>query len=490
MKDIKIALIAVLLLIAKNAYVQESLYEYAPYTFESDSLKVVSRATYELAIDEMRLDNTGEKREFLLDVLAERRDAFREMISEGKLITDGELYDYVQSVADKIVATNGVGSKRTIFLVKDETANAFNMGDDNVFIHLGLIYRLENETELAYVIAHELGHNESEHFLKRQVDYADLSLNDSIKDAQKDIMKKEYGHVTALNKLMIPWILASKEKSRECEAEADDFGYKSLQNSSYVPEHAIAVFDILENGEFEKDTTKFDFVPLLSLDKGKLDYTRPLRLRVGSSLGSFSPKEKGEYEDMLRTHPFSQDRKQIFVDKLMKDGGFSSEEFVEDTNYLKYQAMAEYEMIVSSLHTGHVDRALFYALQKHEENPSDELINGIVPFCFAYLGYEKKKGRGGKLISLQSPEFDDNYNELIYFLMESSADHCLEIAQIWLDTQLSSVKDKLDVSNPTLAIFDIVQKHNEDFAMRVEREIDEYYLMAIFNAIKREYYIK
>lgn len=465
-------------------------YILAPYVTESDSLKVVSRAVYEVDIDLMRLDYSGKRREFLLEALADRRDYFREMIKDGNLITEGELYDYVQSIADRIVANNSLGSKRTIFLVKDESANAFNTGDDNVFIHLGLIYRLENEAELAYVIGHEIGHNEANHFLDRQADYAELSLNDSIKKARREIMRKDYGHVTALNKLMIPWLLENKEKSRACEEEADDFGYHSLNNSGYIPEHAIAVFDILENSEFEKDDSKFDFVQLLSLEEGKLDYTKPLRLRISSSLGFFEPEDKGEYEDLLRTHPFSDDRKDAFIARIMEDGGYSESEFVVDSNYFKYQEMAEHEMIISSINQGNIDRALFYALQKYKKDSSDVLVNRVIPFCFSYMGYEKKKGRSGRLIDMQDPDYDDNYNELLYFLMEISPDHCMEIAKLWIDKMPSELARRLDITNPTTAMFKIYEMDKEDFQLRAEREEDCYYLIPIFKIIKRENYIK
>jgi len=42
-------------------------------------------------------------------------------------------------------------------------------------------------------------------------DYAALIENDSIRKRKRDIYRVKYGRVSALNELMIPWILSSKK---------------------------------------------------------------------------------------------------------------------------------------------------------------------------------------------------------------------------------------------------------------------------------------
>jgi len=76
------------------------------------------------------------------------------MLKNGLLITEGDLYDYVQRITDKITKASGVATKRKLYIVRKNSPNAFNMGDNSIFIHLGLIYRMNNEAELAYVIGH------------------------------------------------------------------------------------------------------------------------------------------------------------------------------------------------------------------------------------------------------------------------------------------------------------------------------------------------
>ena len=48
-------------------------------------------------------------------------------------------------------------------LSKDGNANAYNTGDGTVVIHFGLFLTLENEDELVFVIAHEIGHQYLNH---------------------------------------------------------------------------------------------------------------------------------------------------------------------------------------------------------------------------------------------------------------------------------------------------------------------------------------
>ncbi|MBD3637170.1 MAG: M48 family metalloprotease [Crocinitomicaceae bacterium] len=417
-----------------------------------------------------------------------RERHFLSMLEAGDLIIDGELYDYVQSLVDLVVNSLQINEKRKLYLVRDDSPNAFNIGDDQLYIHLGLIYRVENEDQLVFVIAHELGHNELNHYDSTITRYADLVTNDSIQRRIKAIKYQEYRTVSTLNEIMLPWLLSSKEKSRLQEREADDYGFNVLEKCGYSPWRATGLFDIFENSLKERDTTALDLVNLLNLEQTGLDFSEALDTVVESSLGIFK-EEKDTLEDLLRTHPHNEERKAAFLERISEIP--KTNEDKNEERFLKYRSLAEGELIVNALYKGNLDRAIFYSLRLYEREPENLFVRKTIPFSFAYLGYEKKKRRAGKRIANQSPYYDSLYNYMLYFLREISPDQCFSIAQVWNKNHPDLTN--LDLANASMIMMDVYNERYDDFWIRyhIERERSRnYYVMLIINQIKDEEYIK
>lgn len=75
------------------------------------------------------------------------------------LIRDAEVEATLRQIADPIFDAAGLDAARVrIFVVEDESINAFVAGGQNIFIHTGLINALETPAMLIGVIAHESGH--------------------------------------------------------------------------------------------------------------------------------------------------------------------------------------------------------------------------------------------------------------------------------------------------------------------------------------------
>ena len=450
-----------------------------------DDLEDEVKNIYSSASQTASQNYSGKPAKALKEIYKSRKEFFLTMLENGELIVSGELHDYVQSVLNKVGEAMHLTTSLKVYIVREDSPNAFNMGDNNVFIHLGLLYRMKFEDELAFVLAHELGHNENKHYDQRIIDYSELETNDSIKKQIRKINGLEYGRVSALNKLMTPWIISNKAKSRKAEEEADQFGYQSLKACGYNLNIAAGIFDILENGDHELDTTLFDIEKLLMLKSTDFDYTKPLRLKIESSLGTFE-KKKDTLEDLLRTHPFGKDRKQTFV-KQIKNEHYLTEASEIKTNFNHYRNLAEFEIIVNSIYTKQIDRAIFYLLQLYIKDDKNPLVKRLLPFSFAYLGYEKIKRRAGKRIETQSPFYDKSYNQLIYFLREISPDQCFAIAKNWNNTYEDFSKRELH--NASNFIFDAIDKSHENFLIRYQIEIDRpnnYYIQPIINEIKTE----
>ena len=413
-----------------------------------------------------------------------RKEYFIEMLHDGDLIVSGELYNYLQSLLDKITTSVNIPNKK-VFIVRDYTPNAFNMGDNNIFIHLGLIYYSNSEDELAYIIAHELGHNELGHYDKSVLDYVELEHNDSIKKIISKIKKSEYGRVSSINKLMIPWLLANKEDSRKDEYAADDYALNSVIEIGYDLTKIIEIYDVFENYGKQVDTVLFDFENLLALNLSKSDYSGKLKVIQASSLGEFK-KQKGALEDKMRTHPFNEDRKEVMFSKMTDENELKIKNNID--NYEFYKNLAHREIIADALHSINLDDAIFYSLLLFQKDSTSLFVHKVIPLSFALLGYEKIKRRAGKRLAIHSPYHDNNYNQLLHFLREISPKQCFEISNDWSKKNMDLITG--DIENPTLLIMDFISKNHDKYEIRHQVEIDKlnnYYLKPLLKLINTEY---
>ncbi|UKN03632.1 M48 family metallopeptidase [Paracrocinitomix mangrovi] len=459
--------------------------EHAKLVVENELVESLAHDAYKSEFDLLDENYKGKKLKALKKNLLQRKEYLTNLLANGELIIQGTLHSYVQSVLDRVAIAAGITEKRHLFIVRNESPNAFNMGDNNVFVHLGLIFRSNSEEELAFVLGHELGHNEMHHYRNRIVDYADLALNDSINKRISLIKSQEYGRVSALNELMIPWILANKSRSRKNENDADDFGYDCVLKAGYNLDKASRVFSIFDLSDHEYDTSLLDLNKLLFLDDIDQDFTKDLKPHYESSLGEFVI-EKDTLEDLLRTHPFSAQRKVVFEEKL-GDKLDTNKVYGVDPEYTKYKYMAEKELIIDALQSGRLDRAIFYSLHLIRRDSNDCFARMTIPFSFCYLGYEKIKRRAGKRVETHSSYYDDSFNHLIFFLREISPEKCFAIADNWN----KHFKDFLgtETSNPSMAILDVVNKDYENFIIRYGTEFDRinhYYIKTILTSIKTE----
>lgn len=78
---------------------------------------------------------------------------------EPNYIDDPELEDYLNALGRKLADASDQPFRRyRFFVLRDPTINAFALPGGYIVVHSGLILTAESESELAAVLAHEMGH--------------------------------------------------------------------------------------------------------------------------------------------------------------------------------------------------------------------------------------------------------------------------------------------------------------------------------------------
>jgi predicted Zn-dependent protease len=83
------------------------------------------------------------------------------------LVRDAEIERTVRDLSAPIFSAAGISpSSVRIYLIADDSLNAFVAGGQNLFLHTGLLARSETPEQLAGVIAHEAGHIAGGHLVR------------------------------------------------------------------------------------------------------------------------------------------------------------------------------------------------------------------------------------------------------------------------------------------------------------------------------------
>ena len=174
--------------------------------------------------------NGGEELDPLkLEKISKDISYFRKEYTEGgDFYLKNELTDYVKSVANELLA--GMPNQKnnfTVHLGRSMEVNAFCMADGTVIINLGLIASLDNESQLAFILAHELSH-----YIKKH----------SVKDLQRTEQVLTYDNT---NQGSNQSVFRRLQFSRDSEFDADGFAINLLANTHFDPNEGVTALEKL-----------------------------------------------------------------------------------------------------------------------------------------------------------------------------------------------------------------------------------------------------
>jgi len=205
--------------------------------------------------DELRMWSDAEKEEAAL-------------LKKVKIDDDPLLEEYLAKIGDRLLpdAVREAGGPGFKFgVVNDPTLNAFAMPNGRVYIHTGLLSRLDNEAQLAMIVGHEMTHVTHRHALRfqrdatnKQIIYTVLAVAASIGvavAAGSQARSGDYIGAQVLSQtanailgvgLKLAAIAAINGYGRDLEREADREGMRRLVRAGYDPKEAPKVFALLQ----------------------------------------------------------------------------------------------------------------------------------------------------------------------------------------------------------------------------------------------------
>ena len=288
----------------------------------------------------------------------------KEMFLQGNILYGNPLNQYINTVADEILKDYpSLRKELRFYILKSPVVNASATENGIILINMGLLAQLSNESELAFIMAHEIVHYVEHHIY--QLNTYEEALN------QKDY--KNY-------------YLQYHNRSREHEMEADRIGFdRYYKNTAYNLEALNGVFDVLQYSQLP-----FDEIPLPRSYFETDFYQFP----DDYFLTAVTPiRSREDYIDTLSTHPNIQKRRENILSLMEEVSDAGRKKFVQDESlFYDIRTQARFECINLFLIQHNYEEALYNAYILEQIYP-DEVFLQLAKVASIY-GIAKFKSYG------------------------------------------------------------------------------------------------
>lgn len=198
------------------------------------------------------LPRLGEAASDELSPVAERRlgeQIMRELRRDASVSDDVEIADYLNRVVARLAAaSSSPGLSFDAFLVRDPTMNAFALPGGFIGVHSGLLVAAQSESELASVLAHEIGHVTQRHIARMLSQQRQSSM--SVMAAMLLAALAARSNPNAAMGIATMAAGAQQQQmlsfSRDAEREADRVGLESLRQADFDPNGMVSFFGRLQ----------------------------------------------------------------------------------------------------------------------------------------------------------------------------------------------------------------------------------------------------
>jgi predicted Zn-dependent protease len=168
------------------------------------------------------------------------------LLRKARPYDDPLLAEYLARVGDRLTAEEvraAGGPAFDVAVIRDPTLNAFAMPNGKIYVHTGLLSRLDNEAQLATILGHEMTHVTHRHALRFFRGVGDTPTAPPFGPALRGPTASA---ILGLG-LQLAAVAAIDGYGRDLEREADEGALQCLVRAGYDPKEAPRVFERLRS---------------------------------------------------------------------------------------------------------------------------------------------------------------------------------------------------------------------------------------------------
>jgi len=370
---------------------------------------------------------TTNKKE-LTDVYRLRWKNIQEKFDNREIFLSASAQSYLNQLVSEIKRSNPSISKTAFscYFSRSYIPNAAYIGEGLILLNMGLFQRLDNESEVAFILCHEIAHFVLQHSETAMNEYV-VTMNSKAMQAELSKIKEtEYGKRERLSNLIKGVTFDSRRHSRNHESQADSMAVELLRNTRFSVTGAITTLKKLD--VIDTDTLNTADCLTKTFNAAQYPFQKRWITKDGGLLGGHAKLAAEEMADSLKTHPDCKKRIELLSAQIKDWKQLSASSFIVDS--LKFSSLKndfQYETIEYAYLNKNYTRSLFLAMELLNRIPGDSYLVTQVGKLFNGLYAAQKVHTLGRLIDYPSPGYQPNYNLLLQFVQNLYLD---EIAGI------------------------------------------------------------
>lgn len=354
-------------------------------------------------------------RNFVYSLYEEHNSSLVKYFNDDYFITNSELTSYLQSILRKILQANPqLKDEINIYPHRSSSPNAMTFWDGTIGVTLGLLARMENEDELAYVICHELAHYYSGHVDQRIQELANANYDPEVEKEIRSVKSSQYERYSRLKKIFSDMNLSLKHHSRKEEFAADSVGLTYFIRTTYQPHASVRLMEILDSAHLPTYKKIIDLKKIYS--SKKYPFKENWLTYAKSNMKHNTSDETYGDSDTTHTHPDCK-RRVVALRRQLKTASLAEwGKLPVNDAAAKFARMSELEMVESECHFKHYGKSLFMTLAALDKWPDNMYVNSMVGRNMALIYQSMKDHQFGKVVQFPDERLADNYNQVLAFL--------------------------------------------------------------------------
>ncbi|MEO5499942.1 MAG: M48 family metalloprotease [Ginsengibacter sp.] len=383
-----------------------------------------------------------ENKKDLVKVYKTRWDNIQEIFTDKDIYFEKDTRKYLEILKAEILQANPVLQNLTFqcYFLKSGIPNAAYLGEGLILVNMGLFSQLQNESQFAFILCHELAHYYLQHSENSIAKYVATLNSKEMQQELKNIKKLDYGKRKVVEDLVKGFTFDSRRHGRLHESEADSMAIVFMKNTHFDMSEAIttlALLDSIDETNLDMDSTlqkMFNFQGF--------PFRKKWLAKEDGLLGGHAILDKDEsIEDSLKTHPDCQKRMQILEPVIEK---YKNQSTINTRPGGQLKELADrfrYEVIDHYYASGNYSKSLFYTIQLLKQYPSDPYLVTQVGKIFNGLYEAYNNHTLGKVIDLPAPYLEKNYNLLLQFIQNLYKEDFTAIGYHYLSQYANQMQD-------------------------------------------------
>ncbi len=328
---------------------------------------------------------------------------------------------YLKNILDSVTIHNGLKEKFEIVCTRYAVPNAFNMGDYKLYINIGILEQLKNESQLAFLICHELSHQLLFHVQDNFIAQEKLSKDKMVKKEIRDINKAKYNKLDKTFQFLKNYNYDFAKYSRANEESADSMALVLLRKTDYDLREGITLMQILDHAD--EDSSKIDYTKYLENAGHSI---KPEWLIAKKNTLTFGNQKALEFDkDSMKTHPDIPYRIKMIDSQiaLLKFEPEGKKVFMQSTAMFDSVVnTSKFEIIETYLYRKRYAAVVYYSILLLNEFPENKYLYKNIAVGLNEINKAIKKHTIQNFIPIESDDFSEGYNQMLRIIDRTTVD--------------------------------------------------------------------